>query len=78
MAGDYPNVDAANKWAKAVVNEKIPACKWVKLACKRHLDDLKKSKTRDFPYKFEPKLAEKRFFLSNYCHIQRVSGRLND
>lgn len=56
----YPNVDIANKWAKQVVAGKIPACKWVILACQRHLDDLKKSKSRDYPYKFEPKLAEKK------------------
>ncbi|UIY52717.1 hypothetical protein KXS17_16940 [Acinetobacter baumannii] len=60
MAATYPNVDAANRWAKAVIAGKIPACKWVKLACQRHLDDLKKSKKRDFPYKFEPRLAEKK------------------
>lgn len=56
----YPNVDIANKWAKQVVAGKILACKWVILACQRHLDDLKKSKSRDYPYKFEPKLAEKK------------------
>lgn len=56
----FPNVGIANKWAKQVVSGKIPACKWVKLACKRHLDDLIKSKNKDFPYKFEPKLAEKK------------------
>ena len=56
----YPNVDIANKWAKQVVAGKVPACKWVVLACQRHLDDLKKSKSRDYPYKFEPKLAEKK------------------
>lgn len=56
----FPNVDIANKWAKQVVSDKIPACKWVKLACERHLNDLKNSKNKDFPYKFEPKLAEKK------------------
>lgn len=60
MAIAYPNVDIANKWAKSVVAGKIPACKWVILACKRHLDDLKKSKTKGFPYKFDPKVAEKK------------------
>ncbi|MEG8264989.1 hypothetical protein MKR65_17235 [Acinetobacter baumannii] len=44
MAATYPNVDAANRWAKAVIAGKIPACKWVKLACQRHLDDLKNQK----------------------------------
>lgn len=56
----FPNVDIANKWAKQVVLDKIPACKWVKLACERHLSDLKRSKNKDFPYKFEPRLAEKK------------------
>lgn len=56
----FPNVGIANRWAKQVVSGKIPACKWVRLACKRHLDDLIKSKNKDFPYKFEPKLAEKK------------------
>jgi phage terminase large subunit-like protein len=48
----FPNVGIANRWAKQVVSGKIPACKWVRLACKRHLDDLIKSKNKDFPYKF--------------------------
>ena len=56
----FPNVDIANKWAKQVVLDKIPACKWVKLACERHLNDLKRSKNKDFPYKFDPRLAEKK------------------
>ena len=56
----FPNVDIANKWAKQVVLNKIPACKWVKLACERHLNDLKNSKNKDFLYKFDPKLAEKK------------------
>lgn len=56
----YPNVDIANKWARQVVSNKIPACKWIKLACQRHLNDLKSSRSREFPYKFDPKLAEKK------------------
>lgn len=56
----FPNVDIANKWAKQVVSDKIPACKWVKLACERHLNDLKNSKNKEFLYKFDPKLAEKK------------------
>ena len=40
----FPNVDIANKWAKQVVSDKIPACKWVKLVCERHLNELKTSK----------------------------------
>ena len=56
----FPNVDIANKWAKQVVSNKIPACKWVKLVCERHLNDLKNQKNKEFLYKFDPKLAEKK------------------
>lgn len=30
-----------------------PACKWVRLACQRHLDDLARSKDNAYPYRFE-------------------------
>lgn len=60
MASNYPNVDQAVKWAKEVIKGKVPACKWVKLACQRHIDDLAKAKTKDFPYKFDPQKAEKK------------------
>lgn len=56
----YPNVDEATKWARSVVRGKVPACKWVRLACQRHLDDLKESKKRGYPYKFDKKAAEKK------------------
>lgn len=29
------------------------ACRWVKAACQRHLDDLEKAKFKDYPYKFD-------------------------
>jgi len=47
-----------------VISGKIPACKWVKLACERHLKDLESSKTAAFPYRFDPELGDKpcRFF----------------
>lgn len=56
---DYPHVDAANTYAAAIVAKKIPACKWIRLACKRHLADLKKSKTKKYPYRFDPAKAER-------------------
>jgi len=49
----------AEAYARDVVAGKIPNCKWVKLACKRHLDDLKASADPDYPYKFSVKLAER-------------------
>lgn len=58
-AKQYPLVKKAEDYARAVVAGKIPACKWVKLACKRHLDEKKLSRKKEFPYKFDPALAEK-------------------
>lgn len=41
-ARDY--VAIAEKWAKQVVAGKVRACRWTKLACQRHLDDLVRAK----------------------------------
>lgn len=59
----YPAVDAANKFAKAVVAGKIPACRYVKQACQRHLDDLVASKCKSYPYQFDAKEAQKKIAL---------------
>lgn len=53
------NVAKAEKYARDVVAGKIVACKWIKLACQRHLDDKKASRSKDYPYKFDAKKAEK-------------------
>lgn len=43
----------ADKYARDVVAKRIPASKWVRAAAQRHLDDLKKSKAKAYPYKFD-------------------------
>ncbi|MNG63278.1 Phage Terminase [compost metagenome] len=55
----YPNVNAANKYARDVVAGKIPACKYVRRACQFHLDDLAKSKKRGFRWTFDRDAAER-------------------
>lgn len=55
----YPHVEKATRYAKDVVAGKILACKWVRLACKRHLNDLKRARTKGYPFKFDPAKAEK-------------------
>ncbi len=55
----YPLVKAAEAYARQVISGKIPACKWIKLACQRHLDEVKLSKAADFPYYFDPAKAER-------------------
>lgn len=43
----------AEGYARDVIRGRIPAGKSIKLACKRHLDDLKASRRRVFPFKFD-------------------------
>lgn len=85
MTVAYPNVDAANKWARSVIAGKIPACKWVRLACQRHIEDLKKSRTKAFPYKFDLSQAEKKIlFIELLPHtkgewaLKRLKIKLED
>lgn len=50
---DY--VGIAERWARDVDRGKIVACKWVRLACRRHLNDLKRAKAdKAWPYRFDP------------------------
>lgn len=56
----YPNVNAANKYARDIVSGRVPACVYVKQACQRHIDDLERSKTdKAWGYRFNPESAER-------------------
>jgi phage terminase large subunit-like protein len=59
----HPRVEQATKYARDIVAGRIPACRWVKLACQRHLDDLAASRARAYPYKFDAAEAEKKLQL---------------
>ncbi|MBR8135137.1 terminase large subunit [Burkholderia cenocepacia] len=59
----FPLVARANQFARDVVREKVLACRWVKLACQRHLDDLAASRSASFKYKFDSSKAEKKLRL---------------
>lgn len=50
----------AVEFAKAIIAGKIPACRYVKLACQRHLDDLEAAKDPAYPYYFDEKEAQRR------------------
>ncbi|MEK7947650.1 terminase large subunit [Pigmentiphaga sp. YJ18] len=60
---EFPRWAAGLQFARDVVRGKIPAGRYVVLACQRHLDDLERAKKRDFPYKFDPAAAEKKIGL---------------
>ncbi|WP_454730516.1 terminase large subunit [Citrobacter freundii] len=55
----YPNVNAANQYARNVVRGKIPACQFVIQACQRHIDDMAAEKSKKFRYRFDKDMAEK-------------------
>lgn len=53
------HVNAANRYARSVVAGKLPACRLVRSACRRHLDDLGREKLQTFPFKFNKRKAER-------------------
>ncbi|GAR05479.1 terminase large subunit [Salmonella enterica] len=55
----YPNVNLANAYVRDVLSGKIVACRFIKLACQRHFDDIKKSLDKNYPYRFDRDLAER-------------------
>lgn len=52
-------VDRTKEYCDAILNGKILAGKKVKQACQRHMNDLKRQRTKDFPYYFDNEQAEK-------------------
>lgn len=68
----YPNVNAANQYARDVVNGKILACRLTFLSCRRHLDDLERAKDPAWPYRFDRNRAER--FLRFSQKMPHTSG----
>lgn len=50
--------DRVTRYAREVVSGKVVAGELHILACKRHLDDLKKQNSKDFPYYYNPAKAD--------------------
>lgn len=49
----------AERYAKDVVTGRIPAAKPTRLACRRHLEDLKRQRKKAFAYRYDPEAAER-------------------
>jgi phage terminase large subunit-like protein len=49
----------AEKYCKDVLTGKVPAARYVRLACQRQLDDLERSKSEDYPYRFDEAKAHR-------------------
>ena len=52
-------VEAAQRYMTAVASGAVPACKWTKLAIERQRQDLQRPLSADWPYVFDPELAER-------------------
>ncbi|QKE40347.1 MAG: terminase large subunit [Ferrovum myxofaciens] len=80
MSGqDYAGI--ARQYTRAVLAGRIPACRWVRLACQRQIDDLARFKGRSSPYRFNPVLTDAsglRYrpadracaFVERLCHVK--------
>jgi phage terminase large subunit-like protein len=56
------------EYAKDVVVGRLTACRKVRLACQRHLNDLKRAGTEGFPYIFDPERAYRPIkFIEEFC-----------
>jgi phage terminase large subunit-like protein len=66
--GDRDYVAIGTQYARDVVAGTIPACKWVRLACQRQLDDLKR---KGWTYRFdEAKAARVCAFIERLPHVK--------
>lgn len=65
--------ETALKYCQDIVSGEIDSCIYVKQACRRHLDDLEKSKDRDYPYRFDEGKANRRCLFSE--KLPHVKGK---
>jgi hypothetical protein len=70
----YPNVNAANQYARDVVGGKILASVNHSFL-QRHLDDLERSKDPHWPYRFDKNKAERFLRFPRKCLIPLANGR---
>lgn len=54
-----PFAAMAETYARQVVAGEVETCKWVKLACRRHLDDLARAVSGNWDYEFDVAKAER-------------------
>lgn len=66
------HVAEAIEYANQVLAGEIPACKWVKAACQRQLDDLERWQgDASWPYEWKPELADRAIrFIELFPHIK--------
>ena len=70
---DKDYISIADKYAHDIVSKKILACDYTIRACQRFIDDVKKSKTKAFPFKLESETAN--FICSRIELLPHVKGK---
>jgi phage terminase large subunit-like protein len=69
----YPYVGAALDYAHDVVSARVPACRWVRLACERQLRDLDTYKSKDDPFYFDAQAGNRVCdIVQRFPHIKGV------
>ncbi len=63
-----PRLHRAERYIEGVINGKINVCKWVRLACERHVNDLKNVKKTGFYFDREAALYAEDFFAEVLKH----------
>ena len=71
---DYSDMYVTHRYAQEVVDGLYTVCEMEKLACQRHLRDLERQGTEEFPYVFDETRADRIFdWFENYCyHVRGV------
>jgi phage terminase large subunit-like protein len=64
LPGSLPSSDPTTAYAESVIRGDVPAGKWQRAACARHLADLT---VIDSPWEFRPELANKAFGIFGLC-----------
>ena len=57
MVNGSPVYDRVTKYAHEVASGKVVAGELHRLACERHLNDLKRQRSEDFPFYYDPDKA---------------------
>jgi phage terminase large subunit-like protein len=73
------HAERAEGYARRVVSGEQAACLWVRLACQRHLDDLAKQGTEEFPFIFDPLRPDGKTPSAHFCEfaelLPHIKGR---
>lgn len=70
MQNDFTYLEYIND----VISNKIPTCKALKQAVKRHIEDIEKSEKGSFPYYFDHKKAQNAIVF--FCQLVHTKGKL--